>query len=380
MPQYDQYTGFQVQSPDTWTEFHKNKFDVKPFGDYDVEIKIEACGVCSSDIHTVSGGWGDQLFPLAVGHGKTSHHLPVNSLTAYMCHPEIVGKALRVGPKVTLIKAGQRVGVGAQSYSCLDCRQCKNDNETYCTKQRDTYGAKWPDTGIVTQGGYSSHVRTHEHWVFPIPDELPSELAAPMLCAGITMYSPLVRNGAGPGKKVAIVGLGGLGHYGVLLAKALGAETWVISRTHSKEEDAKKMGADGFLATADKDWNVPHKMTFDLIVSTANAFGGEFDLSAYLSILDVHGKWVSVGLPENETLQIKPQDLISNGCLIGSSHLGSRREMLEMLKLAADKGIKSWVETVPISADNLSKTLQRLQKNDVRYRFTMVDYDKAFGA
>lgn len=120
-------------------------------------------------------------------------------------------------------------------------------------------------------------------------------------------------------------------------------------------------------------------MTFDLIISTANAFGGDFDLGAYLSILDVHGKWISVGLPENETLQIKPQDLITNGCLIGSSHLGSRREMLEMLQLAADKNVKSWVETVPISADNLSKTLQKLHKNDVRYRFTMVDYDKAFG-
>lgn len=361
MPEYDKYTGFQVKSPDTWTEFHKNEFDVKPFGDYDVEIKIEACGVCSSDVHTVTGGWGDQHFPLAVGH-------------------EIVGKALRVGPKVSLIKAGQRVGVGAQSWSCLECRQCKNDNETYCAKQMDTFGAVWPETGIVTQGGYSSHVRTHEHWVFPIPDAIPSELAAPMMCAGITMYSPLVRNGAGPGKKVAIVGLGGLGHFGLLFAKALGAETWVISRTHSKEEDAMKMGADGFLATADKDWNEPHKLTFDLIVSTANAFGDEFDLSAYLSILDIHGKWISVGLPENETLQIKPQDLISNGVLIGSSHLGSRREMLEMLKLSADKGIKSWVETVPISAENLAKTMQRLQKNDVRYRFTMVDYDKQFGA
>ncbi|KAH8673547.1 alcohol dehydrogenase-like protein [Xylariales sp. PMI_506] len=361
MSQFDKYTGFQVKSPETWTEFHKQEFDVKPFGDHDVEIQIEACGVCSSDIHTISGGWGDQHFPLAVGH-------------------EIVGKALRVGPKVTLVKPGQRVGVGAQSYSCLDCRQCKNDNETYCAKQLDTYGAVWPDSGVVSQGGYSSHVRTHEFWTFPIPDALPSPEAAPMLCAGITMYSPLVRNGCGPGKKVAIVGLGGLGHFGVLFAKALGAETWVISRSHSKEEDAKKMGADGFLATADKDWNVPHKMTFDLIVSTANAFGPDFDLSGYLSLLDVHGKWISVGLPENESLQIMPQDLLKNGCLIGASHLGSRREMLEMLQLAADKGIKSWVETVPISADNLSKTMQRLHNNDVKYRFTMVDYDKAFGA
>ncbi|KAI1104196.1 GroES-like protein [Jackrogersella minutella] len=361
MAQNDQYEGFQVESPATWTEFHKNKFVTKPFGDHDVEVKIECCGVCASDIHTISGGWGSQKFPLAVGH-------------------EIVGKALRVGPKVTLIKPGERVGVGAQSWSCLECRQCKNDNETYCSQQVDTYGAAWPDTGIVTQGGYSSHVRTHEHWVFPIPDAIPSHLAAPMLCAGITSYSPLVRNGAGPGKKVGIVGLGGLGHFGVLFAKALGAETWVISRSHSKEADAKAMGADGFLATADKDWNKEHLMTFDLIISTANNFGEGFDLSGYLALLDVHGKWISVGLPEEATLNIKPQDFMNNGCLIGASHLGSRREMLEMFRLAADKGVKSWVETVPISAENLSKTMQRLKKTDVRYRFTMTDYDKAFGA
>lgn len=215
--------------------------------------------------------------------------------------------------------------------------------------------------------------------VFPIPDAIPSHLAAPMLCAGITSYSPLVRNGAGPGKKVGVVGLGGLGHFAVLFAKALGAETWVISRSHSKEADAKEMGADGFLATKDKDWNKDHLMTFDLIISTANNFGEGFDLSGYLSLLDVHGKWISVGLPEDANLSIKPQDLLSSGCLIGASHLGSRREMLEMFQLAADKGIKSWVETVPISAENLSKTMQRLRNTDVRYRFTMTDYDKAFG-
>ncbi|KAI0025011.1 alcohol dehydrogenase-like protein [Xylariomycetidae sp. FL0641] len=361
MSQHDQYEGFQVASPDTWTTFHKNKFDVKPFGDHDVEIKIECCGVCSSDIHTVSGGWGEQKFPLAVGH-------------------EIVGKALRVGPKVTLIKEGQRVGVGAQSWSCLSCRQCKNNNESYCPQQKDTYGAVWEDTGIVTQGGYSSHVRTHEHWVFPIPDAIPSELAAPMLCAGITMYSPLIRNGAGPGKKVGIVGIGGLGHFGVLFAKALGAEVWAISRSHSKEADARAMGADGYLASGDKDWNAEHQMTFDLIISTANAFGPGFDVGAYLALLDVHGKWISVGLPEDEALTIKPQDFMGNGCLIGASHIGSRRETLDMLRLAADRGIKSWVESVPLSAENLTQTMLRLQKNDVRYRFTMTDYDKVFGA
>jgi len=356
----DTFQAFQVNGPDSWNDFHKNEITPKPFGDYDVDIKIEACGVCASDIHTISGGWGEQKFPLCVGH-------------------EIIGKALRVGPKVTLIKAGTRVGVGAQSWSCLKCRQCKNDNETYCREQIDTYGATWPDTGIVTQGGYSSHVRTHEHWVFPIPEKLPTAEVAPMLCAGITAYSPLVRNGAGPGKRVGVVGLGGIGHFALLFAKALGAETFVISRSHAKEKDARAMGADGFLATQDKDWNEDYIMTFDLIVNTANSTEG-FDLTSYLSLLDVHGRFISVGMPEGAGMQVRAQDLSFNGVLMGASHLGSRREMIEMLQLAADKGVKSWVETIDISEKGLKEAVTRLKKTDVRYRFTMTGYEKEFGA
>ena len=280
---------------------------------------------------------------------------------------------------MTLIKEGERVGVGAQCFSCLKCRQCKNDNETYCIHQVDTYGQKWPGTDVVSQGGYSSHVRAHEHWVFPIPDALESKRVAPMLCAGLTAYSPLVRNGCGPGKKVGVVGLGGIGHFAVLFAKALGAETWVISRSHAKEEDAKKLGADGFIATADKDWAAPHVMTFDLIVNTANSTK-DFDLTKYLSMMDVHGRFISVGMPEEAGQEVRSQDLAFNGVLIGASHLGSRKETLAMLKLAADKNIQSWVEEVPISAENLSKAVQRLRKTDVRYRFTLTGYDKVFGA
>jgi len=353
------FTGFQVNGPESWTEFHKNEYKPKPFGDYDVDIKIQACGICASDIHTISGGWGEQHFPLCVGH-------------------EIVGVALKVGPKVTLVKPGQRVGVGAQSWSCLDCKQCANDNETYCRKQLDTYGAVWPDTGLVSQGGYASHVRTHEHWVFPIPDGLTTNQAAPMLCAGLTAYSPLVRNGAGPGKKVGIVGLGGIGHFGILFAKALGAETWAISRSHAKEADALKMGADGFIATQDKDWEKDHIMTFDLIINTANSSEG-FDLSKYLSLLDVHAKWVSVGLPEGAGTEVKTADFMNNGCLIGASHLGSRSETLAMLDLAAKNGIESWVEEVQIGPNELSEAVQRLKKTDVRYRFTLTGYEKVFG-
>ncbi|EGE02352.1 oxidoreductase [Trichophyton equinum CBS 127.97] len=272
MPSRDEAEGFQVDSAETHTQFHKRHYKLKPFEDYDVDVKVEACGICGSDIHTITGGWGPKLFPLCVGH-------------------EIVGTAIRVGPKVTLIKEGQRVGVGAQVFSCGTCKQCKNDNETYCPNViMDTYGSKWPDTGIVSQGGYGSHVRVHEHWVFPIPEKLATTSAAPMLCAGITAYSPLVRNGCGPGKKVGIVGLGGIGHFGVMFAKALGAETWAISRTRAKEADARRLGADGFIATAEEGWEKPHKFSFDLIINCANS-SKNFALDKYLSLLDVHAKW-----------------------------------------------------------------------------------------
>jgi alcohol dehydrogenase (NADP+) len=357
----DTFTGYQVPGPAKATElvFNKTEFKPKPFEDHDVDVQIQACGVCGSDLHTITGGWGDQKWPLCVGH-------------------EVIGTAVRVGPKVTLVKEGQRVGVGAQIWSCLECKQCKEDNETYCRHQVDTYGAPYP-SGDISQGGYASHIRAHEFWVYPIPAALDTVQAAPMLCAGITAYSPLVRNGAGRGKKVGVVGLGGIGHFALLWSVALGAETWVISRSHAKEADARQMGAAGFLATGDgPGWNDDHRMTFDLIVNTANSADG-FDLNAYLALLDVHGRFISVGLPEGEGFRVKSAQLLSNGCLMGASHLGSRREMLEMLQLAADKGVKSWVEEVKISEGNLSKSLARLHKSDVRYRFTLTGYEEAFG-
>jgi alcohol dehydrogenase (NADP+) len=200
-----------------------------------------------------------------------------------------------------------------------------------------------------------------------------------MLCAGITVYSPLKRLGAGPGKKVGIVGIGGLGHYGVLFAKALGAEVWAISRSRAKEADARKMGADGFLATGEKDWTEGHKMSFDIIINTATSFEG-FALSEYLSLLDVHGHWNSVGLPGGDGISIRNQDFITNGCYIGTSHLGSRREMLEMLQLAADKGIKSWIEEIPISKEGLEQAMEALRTSSVRYRSCMTNYEEAFCA
>ena len=360
MPYPEEATGFRVHSADTWQTIHKDSFPLKTFGDYDVDIEVEACGICYSDIHTITGGWGPQNFPICVGH-------------------EIVGKAVRVGSKVTKVKQGQRVGQGAQCLSCLQCKQCKTGNENYCPVfQTDTYGSKYPDSEIISSGGYASHTRCHEQFVFPIPDGLKSEYAGPMLCAGLTAFSPLVRNHCGPGKKVGILGMGGIGHFGILFAKALGAEVWAISRSRAKEADAKKMGADGFIATSEKDWEVPHKFTFDIVINTSSSYD-DFPLDKYLSIMDVHGDFVCVGLPEGKGVEMKAQNLQPNGVKFSSSHIGCREEALQMLQLARDKNLEPWIETVQINEKNLLEALKRMKKgSDVRYRLCLVGHQKEF--
>ncbi|AOA64488.1 NADPH-dependent medium chain alcohol dehydrogenase [Komagataella phaffii] len=353
----DTFEGFAVTDTAKWSTTKKIEFTPKRFQEHDIDVKIHACGICGSDVHTVCGGWAKPDLPVIPGH-------------------EIVGEVVRVGPKVKGFEIGQRVGVGAQVWACLECDTCKDNNETYCPQWVDTYNATYPD-GDKAWGGYSSHIRVHDHFVFPIPDELPTNAVAPMLCAGITTYSPLVRNGAGPGKKVGIIGIGGLGHFAIMWARALGCEVYTFSRTHSKEADAKKLGTDHFIATwEDKDWAKKIGRKLDFIISCGNS-ATNFDMDGYLSVLKVHGKLISVGLPE-EPFTLSAGSFIKNGCYLGSSHLGNRQEMLDMLKLAADKGIGSWYEELPISEEGLKEGLERCHNNDVKYRFTLTGYDKAF--
>ncbi|KAI0516938.1 alcohol dehydrogenase [Xylaria bambusicola] len=364
MPYPDEFEGFMINEIGKYTEFKKQTFKPKKFGDHDVDIKIECCGVCGSDVHTITGGWGDAPAPICVGH-------------------EIVGKAVKVGSQVKDVKVGDRVGVGAQVWSCLKCGPCKSNNDNYCPNKVDTYGAPYPKEEdpdeTIAQGGYASHIRAQDFMVFPIPESIPSHLAAPMLCAGLTVWNPLVRNNIGPGKHVAVVGLGGLGHFAVMFAAALGAEVTVISHSPNKKDDALKLGAKHFVSSADKDWAKPLAFTFDFILSTADVLDMEV-LQGYLSTLKVDCKFHSVGLPDKSIDGLKPQQLTSNGCSIGSSHIGSRKEALEMLKFAAEKKIHPQVETIPISEKGCAEAVERVNKNKVHYRFTLVDYDKAFGA
>lgn len=355
------FEGLAALSSEKWSDLEKINFTPKPFADHDVDLKIEACGICSSDIHNLKSEWKEKptyIYPMIVGH-------------------EIVGTVVNVGSQVTSLKIGDRVGVGAQSFACLSCHDCHSDNEQYCPKSVGTYNSKYAD-GSVSYGGYASHARVHEHFVFKIPDSLASSTVAPMLCAGITVYSPLVRNGAGPGKKVGIIGIGGLGHFAIQFAKALGAEVYVFSRTNSKKEDALKLGADHYIATSEPDAFTANARKLNLIIATANSAKG-YDFGGYLSTLVVGGQYVAVGLPADGKFEVTTRTFMRNACSMSSSLLGSRKEILEMLQLASEKDIKAWVEEVPINKENAKKALTRAANSDVRYRFTFVDYDKEFG-
>jgi len=340
-----------------WSTFKKQEFKLKKFEDHDIDVAIDACGVCGSDVHTITGGWGDAPLPLCVGH-------------------EVVGRAVRVGDKVKDIKVGDRVGVGAQIGADLTCDNCKADQENYCPNSIDTYGAPYPD-GTISQGGYASHIRAHEYFTFKIPDNIETAIAAPMLCAGLTVYSPLVRLGTGPGKTVGIVGLGGLGHFAVLWAAALGAEVYVLSHSPHKKEDALKLGAKHFIDTSKDDWHKDHAFKFDFLLNTAD-MTHKFDLSQYFSTIKVMGKFHNVGMPD-EPIEVNLQAFASNGCYLGTSHIGNRPEMLAMLKLASEQNIKSWVETIDISEEGCKEAVERVKNNKVHYRFTLTGFDKVFG-
>lgn len=273
------------------------------------------------------------------------------------------------------IKVGDRVGVGAQSSSCLkpDCEECSNGLENHCQTPGgmvNTYSGKYSD-GSVSYGGYADYWRGPSHFVFKIPDAIPSDVAAPMLCGGITAFSPLMQNKAGPGKKVGIVGVGGLGHFGIMGAKALNCDKVVaISRTSGKKEDALKMGADDFIATdEDKDWATKHASSLDLIVCTVSS--PKMPLQQYLQLLRVKGKFVQIGAPEDAIPAFNAFALIGKGASIGGSAIGSPQEIRDMLQLFADKGIKTWNQNIPMKDAN--KAVVDMDAGKARYRYVLVN-------
>jgi alcohol dehydrogenase (NADP+) len=349
-----EFRGWLGHNPDSVKgQLKWETFTPKPFTANDIDIKISHCGICGSDLHTLRSGWGPTHYPACVGH-------------------EIIGEAVRVGDNVTKIKVGDRVGVGAQAFSCLkeDCEECSNGRESYCPNIVGTYNGQYED-GSWSMGGYAEYTRVPAHFALKIPDALKSADAAPMMCGGVTVWSPLTKNGAGPGKRVGIVGIGGLGHFGLLFAKALGCDKVVaISRSRSKEEDAKKMGADEFIATSeDEDWATKNANSLDLIISTVSA--PDMPLPGYLQLLRAHGQFIQVGAPEDLLPPIPAFSLIAKGCKIGGSIIGSPGEIEAMLKFAAEKGVKPWINLSSMKEAN--PRLVDFDANKARYRYVLVN-------
>ncbi|WP_394613551.1 NAD(P)-dependent alcohol dehydrogenase [Lentzea sp. JNUCC 0626] len=315
-------------------------------GAHDVLIDIKFAGICHSDIHQVNEGWGQATFPMVPGH-------------------EIAGVVTEVGAEVTRYAVGDRVGVGCFVDSCRECDYCLRGLEQYCAKGHvQTYNAT-DYNGEVTYGGYSKQIVVDENYAVRIPDALPLDVAAPLLCAGITLYSPLKNWNVGPGSKVAIVGLGGLGHMGVKIAVALGAEVTVLSQSLRKKEEGFKLGAHDFRATNDPATFAELAGTFDVIISTVSA---PLDFSAYLSLLKTEGAMVNVGAPE-ESISLNLFSLIMQRKTLAGSIIGGIAETQEMLDFCAEHGLGAEIEL--INADEINTAYDRVLSSDVRYRFVI---------
>lgn len=316
--------------------------------EYDVVIDIKFCGICHSDIHTVRDEWGGAQYPIVPGH-------------------EIAGVVTAVGSKVTKHKVGDRVGVGCMVDSCRTCAPCKQGLENFCSSGFvGTYNSPEKDGSGMTQGGYSNAIVTTEDFVLKIPDSIPLDKAAPLLCAGITLYSPLMHWKAGPGKKVGILGLGGLGHMGVKIAVALGADVTVLSHSDKKREDAKLFGAQNFLNTKNVDVFTDNAEKFDLIINTVSS--ADLDMAAYFSLLKLDGTLVNVGAPE-KPLSVNVFPLIMRRRNFAGSLIGGIKETQDMLNFCAKHNITPEIEVIEPAQVNVA--YERVLKSDVRYRFVL---------
>ncbi|WP_409426706.1 NAD(P)-dependent alcohol dehydrogenase [Mycobacterium sp. SMC-11] len=316
-------------------------------GAHDVAFDIHFAGICHSDIHTVKAEWGAPQYPLVPGH-------------------EIAGVVTAVGSAVTKFKVGDRVGVGCFVDSCRECPNCQAGLEQYCTGggMVGTYAGVGRD-GQPTQGGYSGAIVVDENYVLSIPDEIPLDAAAPLLCAGVTTYSPLRHWNVGPGKRIAVIGLGGLGHMAVKLGVAMGAEVTVLSQSLKKMEDGLRLGAEHYHATSDRQTFKDLRNKFDVILNTVSA---SLDLGAYLNLLTLDGTLVELGMPEH-ALSVPPSPLVRMRRSVTGSLIGGIAETQEMLNFCAEHGVRPEIEV--IEPDYINTAYERVLASDVRYRFVI---------
>ena len=333
----------------TLSPFH---FSRRENGDDDVSLKILYCGVCHSDLHTIRNDWGNATYPIVPGH-------------------EIVGVVTKVGSNVTKFKAGDHVGVGVMVDSCQTCETCNQDLENYCPKLIFTYNS--PYEGTRTYGGYSDSIVVHNRFVVRFPDNLPLDAGAPLLCAGITVFSPMKYYGmTEPGKHLGVAGLGGLGHVAIKFGKAFGLKVTVISTSPSKEDEAiNKLGADSFLVSKDPQQLKAAMGTMDYIIDTISA---PHSLTLFLGLLKLNGKLVTVGLPSTP-LDLSLFPLVGGRKLIGGSSFGGMKETQEMLDFCGKHNITADIELIRM--DEINTAMERLSNADVKYRF-VIDVANSF--
>ncbi|WP_153101420.1 NAD(P)-dependent alcohol dehydrogenase [Paraburkholderia hayleyella] len=337
------YAAQHAQSPLAPFEIQR-----RPLRDHDVQMDVLFCGVCHSDLHQIRNEWHNSLYPVVPGH-------------------EIVGKVTAVGPAVTRYKVGDRVGVGCMVDSCRTCASCAEGLEQYCeTGFVATYNGVDRESGDVTFGGYSTDLVVDESFVLRVPENLEPAGVAPLLCAGITTYSPLRQWGAGPGKKVGIVGLGGLGHMGVKLARAMGAHVVLFTTSPSKIEDAKRLGAHEVVISKNADEMQAQTNSFDFILNTVAA---QHDLNPFLNLLRRDGTMTLVGAPEHDHPSPQVFNLIFKRRRLAGSLIGGIAETQDMLDFCSKHGITSDIELIPMQ--KINEAYERMLKSDVKYRFVI---------
>ena len=336
------YAAMKAKAPlATW------EFERRELGNHDVALDIAFAGICHSDIHQAREEWGPAIFPMVPGH-------------------EIAGVVTAIGSNVSKFKVGDKIGVGVFVDSCRNCQACKDGLQQYCAEgMTGTYNQLERDGKTPAMGGYSNIFVINEDYAVSIPDNLPLEGVAPLLCAGITLYSPLKNWKAGPGKKVGVMGLGGLGHMGVKFAHALGAEVTVFSHTESKRADALSMGADHFVVTKNPANLTPLKSSFDLILNTVSA---QLDINLYLDLIKLDGTFVVIGLP-GKPYAVEAGGLLAKRRSLAGSMIGGIPQLQEMLNFCGDKNIVSDVEV--IRADYINQAYDRTVASDVKYRFVI---------
>ena len=332
---------------DARSQYHPMMIDIREPGPGEVLFDIKYAGICHSDIHTARSEWGPIPYPFVGGH-------------------EIAGVVTKIGEGVTTFKVGDRIGVGCLQGSCKECEYCTDGHEQFCDNPHAYWTFRAGPDGKPTYGGYAQAMTVREDFACHVPDAVALEHAAPLMCAGITMYSPLRRWGAGPGKKVAIVGMGGLGHMGVQLAAAMGAEVSVISHGRSKEADARQFGATAFYATAEEGTIESLASSFDLIICTVSA--DDLDYPGLIRALKPFGVFVDVGLPENPMV-IPMRAVVNGNKVVAGSQIGGIAETQEMLEFCAQHSVRPVVEI--IDGDSITEAYDKVVASKVRYRFVI---------